>query len=405
MARPPRAGRPLLVRGLSFQWQSQGDTVQVWHRLDEGQLGVRLPDDAHTSDPAMVGRLVELALVGGWRTDEHHTLELSSAEWALLQGGPTERAAELPERPSPEGSFARLTLDTAGGVAVLTASVQGWVQLELGQSVIRRWVEPELVEDLLVVGSVPPDRGGVGRLEVRVGPTSWRQEGGLTEGSGTGRQLAVRLWRLAVEHLPPSGCLADLEHALRPQLLPLTLDPNARSAVLTGRWQGAELRERLAVLEGPWTLDARQLLGLDGDLRPLVRWARRTRLQHVWLGGRVLLDGLALGVRIADREEDVQGLREDGARQLLERRLLRSFRPETAVQAGEVFAGTGAFALSRRWLGEGWAPFDGEPEEVAGFWFTPRLIGWRTGLPSVGLVVRPGRAWVVLADGRVLQAP
>lgn len=434
MAIHPRSSRPLVVRGMSFRWRQRGDHLAVWHTLDEGLLTVRLPVHEEIPGPLMVARIVERALEAGWRTVEHRELELTTAEWQALSGlAPATRwigSRDLGEVlaqtrvqlgiSEPTGLQVVYLPATAAPLAI-TASLSGALQVDgVSGGDVSNWrvpVAPELPEDLLVtIMAVSPTASPPGRPRcpgaVRVaGPTSWHAQDELSRGTGRARELAVRLWRLAREHVADPDAqtvLRAVQVDLEPGEPPLELDPSTRTVTVYGRWNGDALARSLAALDAPWTIDARSIQRVAGSSDTLRRWARRNRLLHVWRGEETLLNGeLSLGVRIARRSRDVAGLRDEGARVLLERLVLRRMDPRWSVRAGEWLTSTDPETRRRallevdRWIGPGWE-VDPGGTGIAGFWFVPQLVGWREGLPGAGLVIRPDRAWLVTASGEVL---
>lgn len=409
---------------MSFRWREEQDVLVVRHVLEDGSLTVVRPVGVSVT-ARYVTRVVERGLLEGWRPHEHHRLELTDDEQRALADepgatAPPRASASLDQEeqllaPSPlPGAGLRAVLLPPGTPAlVLTGSLEastlevvGWVGDER-----RAWrgpVDAEALQDLLVMVWATPEAVGPGegpscpgRVRLAGGRGTWTFDGDVAAAGSRARVAAVGLWRLARGLGDgPTPVLEGAQVALRPIELPFRVDRATRTLHLFGRWASGDLERVLRGHPGPWTIDARGLLAVEGIERSLRGWLRFQREVQVWLGDVDRLRGLYLGLRITADPHQVGPLLEEGARELLEEVLLKGIEPHWMLRAGEAFtAGADRLDDLGDWLAPSWSP--AAAPVVAGWHFEPTFRGWVTAVPACGLVIGPRRAWAVVA-GRVV---
>lgn len=432
MAIPPRGSRPIVVRGMSFRWRHEAGEQRfvVWHVLEEGTLTIHLPYGNEVRSPSWVGRAVEHALDEGWRPHEHLDHALTDDEWHRIRGSvgvrpsaaPTSSFQSTAAAPVPDGPSLQAVYQPPGEGSVALSIWVGscaMVRLVVPHATVELEVslEDESIEDLLVsVRAVMPTSGAKGppscpvNLVLVDGRGRWESLSDASGARGRVRTATVGLWRLGMRAFASSPAameaLQGLHRWVVPEEPPFVIDPVSRRIAVFGTVDAAELFATLVELPGPWTVDARRLIGLSGDPLPLRRLLKRRRTSFVWLGQSYSLhERVYLGLRVAATERGAVRLLEEGAHELLEKALLATMDPRWVVVAGEELTHRrparrrAAYDQVDRWLGSDWVEWTEGP--VAGWRFTERFEGWQTGLPQAGLVLSVRRFWVRTTDGRV----
>jgi hypothetical protein len=416
---------------MAFRWWPEPPaTLVVQHVLDAGRLRIALPRSTPDPGATAIARAVGHALDHGWRTHEHLDHAVSDVEWAAMRGvawrPPTVDAAGPLPRPvlAPDGPALALQLRPYGVPPVVlhtwTGATSG-VRLQRGALDVETPVDPELVEDLLVaVRADRPARLADGTPGCPVhavlidGRGRWEAESDALLGRGRIRRALVGAWRLAFGAWPDDPAVQPILQELHPLVLPeeppVLVDADRRRIVVFGRPRADHLAELLGTHPGPWIVDARRLLELQGTSRRLRGLLKRRRTSFVWIGEtHALQEAVYLGLRVAPHVDAAKRLLVDGAHELFEQALLTTMSPDHVVEAGEALTGSSATrraAWSRvpHWFGPTWtvAPAD---HRTAGWWFTDRFAGWHAGLPDTGFVLAPHRFWFRTPDGRVWTTP